>query len=311
MRRILTGLLALVFTIALTTNAHAGLLTSHLSLDGIEDVLDDDSVSLIVDNDSDNAISVGDYLLGVSRFGVTTENGVLANTDQLIGYYGFVVLATDNGPGPIVTISASAGVNPAAGSGFSIDELFGTALGTSAAFAILSKDPEASDITRQTFGAAITALGAYTLDAVLGFSASNSHGDADYLEIQATSDANDNGKLNFSELPPESPSGSFVASKPGGLSVLQHTLASSVIFLPVQSTHSDGTTNTFHDFGLSGTIFGRRINTPSGWSLTESLALAVNPNPIPEPSSLTLFGLALLGIGAFRRRRKNKGAAAS
>jgi hypothetical protein len=306
-KSILTCMVVLAITVPFAGEAHAGVLTSHLSFDGLIDVLDDDSVSLIVDNDSDSAISVGDYIIGVLRIGSTTKSGVLSNTDQLIGYFGFTVTASTNLAGPLVRVLSSSGINPAAGSGWSIDELFSTSLGATAGAAILSKDPEATDITSLAFAPAITALAGYSVEAILGFSTNNAFGDADYLEIQASSDANDNGKIDFSELPPESATGAFIAQEAGGLTVMSHVMGSNIFFGAINSTHLDNSTQTSHQVGISGTISGRRSGTPAGWTLTDSTAFALNATP--EPTSMLIWGV-IIGTGVVAgRRRKRKTAA--
>lgn len=288
---------AVMVAFASISSAHAGVLASHLSFDGTPDVLNGDSVSFVVDVDGDSAFSVGDIVSGVSRIGSTTTSGILAPDDQLIGLFSFRITSSVGvaGGDPTVT-SGSGGVDPLAGTGFSIDELLGVPTGTfgsSAAVAVLSSNSNV-DITTLPAADLPAALASYQLQAVLGFGSA-----ADYFEIQSFRDFDDSGEIDFTELP----SGSgFFASENGGLSVLSHNLGSA-IFLPVASTHADGTTNTTHDVAISGALFGRQFDTPDGYAITNSTNLAINA--VPEPGSMAIWGL-LVGAGVVTARRRNK-----
>ncbi len=298
--------------LAMVASVQAGPLTSHLSTDGIPDVLDDDSVSFIVDLDGDMAISVGDIVSGVLRIGTTSANGVLDPTDQLVGVFSFQVRTSVGAPGPQVDLT-NGGVDPTLGTGLSIKEILDAAGianplvddgllvpdGDDAPMiAVLSSDPNPVDITTVGPAGLPAALSAYSLDAILGFGNA-----ADYLEVRSFLDADDSGEVDFAELP--AGFGGFIGQESGGLSVLHQ--ASNLIFLPVASLHTDGATTTFHDVDLQGTLFGPRLNTPAGYQITDSTFLTVNA--VPEPGSMAVWGM-LIGVGAVAYRRRNKKAAA-
>ncbi len=288
--------------LALVTSAHAGTLATHLTFDGAVDILDDDSVSFVIDRDGDMALSVGDIVSGVLRIGSTTANGVLAADDQLVGVYSIEIASSVGVPGADPTVLlTSTGVDPLDGTGYSIDEILSSAgiaapsFGSSAAVAVLSSSGNPTDITTVPQASAIAALSSYTLDAILGFGMPD-----DYLEVRSFSDADDSGEIDFSELPPGP---GFFAAEAGGMTILHHTMGSGTVFLPVASLHTDNSTITMHDVGILGTLFGPRANTPAGYTITDSTFFTVNA--VPEPGSMAIWGV-LIGAGVVAGRRRKK-----
>ncbi|MCG8506233.1 MAG: PEP-CTERM sorting domain-containing protein [Sphingomonadales bacterium] len=233
---------------------------------------------------------------------MTTANGVLPPTDQLVAYFSFKVASSTGvpGPDPTVTITASSGTDPLSGTGLSIDEVFGTSFGSSAAMVLASSSPNPTDITSLTPAGAFAALSSYAVDAVIGFSDSD-----DFFEIGSFVDLNDSGEVDFSEIPAPSIGGTFLAAESGGFTVLD--LAFPTVLQPVSSLHVDGSTITQHDVALSGTLFGPRSFSPAGYDFTDSTALTINAK-VPEPGSLALFGagLTFLGGAVYRRRKATR-----
>ncbi len=292
---------ALLMSFALAACAQAGSLGSHLSFDHVPDILDDDSVSFVVDRDGDLSLSTGDIVSGFLRIGTTSANGILAPDDQLIGVYSFEVASSvgNAGPDPTVLLTAR-GVDPLDGTGLSIDEILAGAgivapqFGVDATIAVLTSDNNPVDITTVPLAGAIAALSSYELGAILGYGTAD-----DYLEVRSFSDVNDNGLLDFAELPAGP---NFFAAETGGMSVLHHTLGPSTVFIPVASLHTDNVTQTLHDVAITGTLFGARPSTPAGYTITDSTFLTVNA--VPEPSSLAMWGLLLGAAVGIKRRRK-------
>ncbi len=303
----LRSLFGVFAALAMVVSAQAGPLSSHLTFDHVPDLLDDDSVGFIADLDASGSLSVGDVVAGVLRIGTTTANGVLAPDDQLVGYYSFQIATSTGvaGANPQVDLTA-VGTDPLLGTGLSIDEMLAfhgiaaPAVGAAGMAAVLSSQPNTTNITDESVAGAIGlggALGAYSLDAILGLGTAD-----DYTELRSFLDTDDSGEIDFAELPALG-TGGFIGSESAGWSVLHHTLGASTSFIPVASLHEDGVTTTFHDVSLDGTIFASRPTTAADWTIVDSTSLTVNA--VPEPGSLAVWGL-LIGVGAVGYRRRNK-----
>jgi hypothetical protein len=281
--------------------AEAGILSSLLTYDGVQDDLTDESRSLLVDNDGNHTLSTGDDLFGFIRISNINGSG-LSNAQNVV--IAFSAVITSGGPivgngvydftlgpvgaaGPIsLTSLLGAGMLPASATPFL----------SSAIFAVLESST-VNPLTNAAFNSAADAFaqmklfspGNWTYDALGGFGSNPD----DFFEAELTAKA---GGANVSGI------------EAGGFSILDQVFAGlGVSFLPVDVQHVDGVTVTSHDIGLFND--SSITNQKSGpniakWNFVDNAHFGVNPTP--EPASLLVWAGLLGTVGlASRRRRAN------
>lgn len=322
MLRQLGSLIAIASVVMAVSTAEAGLLETSVSPNGQLDVLQDNSVGvLLFDGDglggttSDGIINVGDVIGGLVRIQKNTTDGF--DISPTLGEMVIVFSAE--------IVGQSAGVQ--FGNGIKFDLAPSTVAGTTLAAilpsfgafpvgaiaASLSSPASSSPVDPTTQAFVPTALanlnsGIWSLDAVLGFDTSglggtNTFGDVDFFEAELR-DFDGNGSISIAELLARSV-GSLVGAESGGFSILS---GPAYTWLAVDVDHLDGTTTTQHEVGIPNTSLLR----PNPTEATNFYAFAdqanVLVNPVPEPSSVVLLGLGALSACGVRLRRRQQAA---
>lgn len=267
--------------------AQAGILSSLLSYDGMEDEIQDDSVGTFTTATA-GVLAVGDVISGMISLDPVDGNNVPAGT-SIIGAYSFEVetIAADkksatfkaaSGASSIGSILTAAGVD-ANGVDY-----------TGAGLAVLESgtaDVNSDDFAGPTFGFTV-ASGVTGAD----FKTVVSLGVLEHVLARPLGDITD------LTTPPSifDPIGFF-----GTYNVVDHALGASTIFLPVTNS-------------LSGTVGDAKIedgrilvpsatDVANGWSFGDDGNYFINP--VPEPGTYAAFA-AIGMIGFVARRRRNK-----
>jgi hypothetical protein len=297
------------------TQIKASVMSSSISMNGIEDQIQDNSVAVrVLDADTSGTVTVGDIVVGIIRLVTnTTDNIQISNT---IGELD-VLFSAEFTSGPTAPVALLGGlhftvgpVDPAGATGFSIEEMLSSfpaasfPSSASTVFAVLGDPSPAADVTQGTLAAALAAFnsGSHALDMTGGFSSLT-----DFFEIELR-DLNGDGVISALEYAAQS-SGNQVGVEAGGFTVLSSPgLPAGSLFLPVSVTDLAGTTTTSHDVGLPSTALLRPNATElgNGWEFADQAIVKINVQAIPEPASLLVWSVIVVtasGFGIRRRRR--------
>lgn len=312
-------LMAFALVAVTASHAQAGLLESVVSLDGVVDDLQDNSVGLVRhDVGVVGALNVGDVIAGIVRIEKNTSFNpdlqISTSLGELVVLFSAQIAAavpyTPATGGNFFPASVRYTLIPTVTPGHTLSDLLPTygAFAPNAIAAVLSAPVGSSptDPTGVDFASALTELnnggtGAWSLDAVLGFALGlNQHGFADYFETELD-DNNSDGVVTAAEIignPLQQ-----VGLESAGLSVLSGPFPT---YLPVTSGHLDQQTITEHDVSIS---FGQLLR-PNADQLSDDYLfgdqVTVRVNPVPEPSSMVLLALgaaSACGVGLRRRRQ--------
>lgn len=317
---------------AMPSSAFASILGSKLTMDGVEDLLDDESVGMAVDFNNDNVLNVGDIIFGIVRIDGQSD-GIAIGPQRISALYSFEVNSVNAATGLVTfgAIGSSAGANMndvEAGNGslfsglqrsaFKLQTLvsgLGHATGiladwTNAGFAIISNDgshsdPLAANLAGDLNGYTIvtthmSAANGWQLELVSGFETPD-----DYHHVKVS----DATIANLENLRAQVSKGDF-ADFAGGFSVMYHPFGNSE-FIPVAGLTADGNfSGTYHDMtieagslsGVKGSGAGADTAARREWMFVDDATFRLNV--VPEPTSMITF-LGVAACGAFGIRRRN------
>lgn len=306
--RILFGCALIVFSTAQVSQA--GILTDLLTLDGQDNVLEDNSRGVISDLDQNDVVSVGDVFTGLLRIDRRISPSATSSMDdsqQVVLAYSLEVDQIDPIAGGVLhAIKYKAA---SAGTGLDIESLLddeskpaGFTDWASTAIAVMERtfggNTPANNPVSNTTTAGMTLIGSvlgagsgYTLDALVGFG-----DDTDFYHNLIFSGAG----LSIPAIKAANGS-STLGTQSGGLSVLYSDLgAAASVFLPVTATSVINNVSSPHDIGVEGGIlFG---NNESNWDFADKANIRLNV--VPEPASVLLVGLLIGCLGLARWGRK-------
>lgn len=310
------SLIAIGFMAMAVNTASAGLLETVVSSDGVLDVLQDNSVGvLLYDGGTSGRIDVGDVIGGLVRLQKNTTDGFdISPTlgELVVAFSAEIVGAADGdlfGNGIKFTLA------PSTVAGTTLGDLFPTfgAFAAGSIAAAFSSPASLNPVDPTTQAFAPTALanlnsGIWTLDAVLGFDTSgaggtNVFGDVDFFEAELR-DFNNDGFIDISELLARSV-GSLIGGESGGFSVLS---GPAFTYLPVDVDHLNDTITTQHQVGIPSTSLLRPNATEESNLYAFADQANVIVNPVPEPSSVILLGLGVVSALGLRARRRQHSA---
>ncbi len=297
--------------LCIATATRGGILSDLLTLDGRDNVFEDNSRGLIYDQDNDGELSSGDVITGLVRLDrriSPTASSSMDDSKQLIVAYSFEVdQVTALGGGAFSTIQYEV-TSPA--TGLDIQSLLGDSF-EPAGFAdwdkaamvvmerIFGADNSANNPVSNTVAAGASLIdnvlgdgSGYSLDAILGFASND-----DFYSQLITGAAG----VDISDI--QSSDGSMtLATQSGGFTALYSDLGpGATVFRPVEATDVTDGSMSLHDVGLEGGIvFG---NNETNWDFADKANVRLNV--VPEPATLSLVGL-LGGCLAFVRWRKSR-----
>lgn len=305
--RCLLGTAFLVLCIASTTQA--GILSDLLTLDGRDNVFEDNSRGLIYDQDSDGELSSGDVITGLVRLDrriSPTASSSMDDSMQLIVAYSYEVDQVTSLAGGAVTTIQYKVTSPA--TGHDIQSLLGDSF-EPAGFADWDKatmvvmqrsfgaDNPANNPVSNTVTAGATLIDSvlgdgsgYSLDAILGI-ASN---DDFYSQLITGAPGIDIGDILTA-------GGSMtLGTQSGGFTALYSNLGpGATVFRPVEATDVTDGSMSMHDVGLEGGIlFG---NNETNWDFADKANVRLNV--VPEPATLSLTGMLVGCLALFGWRR--------
>ena len=304
-------LLAAIAAMAFPASADAGVLSSLLSFDGAEDIINDDSVGNfreVMGNTTDGRLVVGDLLQGVINFNPIDGNGVPTG-QSVIGIYSLEIVSIGAG-GTSLELRGATGAQSVnaimAAAGVDTSGLTGTFAGAANGFAVL--ESSVSDITgRADFLGPVDATGT-------GFGFTTTNLSSNYSAVATLGfDGVDDNHTIFSAAPGGVPldltdttvaagfagTGISFAGFHGAYSITDHAFGTSVAFLPILNPITGG----FGDVTIvNGSVSGTDSATVgNGWDFNDDGDFRLNA--VPEPATAAMFGcigmVALLG-----RRRK-------
>jgi len=306
--RILLGCALIVFSTVQVSQA--GILTDLLTLDGQDNVMEDNSRGVIHDLDQDTFISVGDVITGLLRIDRRISPSATSSMDdsqQLVLAYSLEVDRIDPIAGGL--LNAVKYKAASAGTGLDIKSLLGDAHEpagftdwASTAIAVMEKTfanniPANNPVSNTTtagmmlIDSVLNSASGYTLDALVGFG-----DDTDFYHNLIFSGAG----LSIPAIKAANGS-STLGTQSAGLSVLYSDLgAAASVFLPVTATSVINNASSPHDIGVEGGIlFG---NNESNWDFADKANVRLNV--VPEPASVLLVGLLIGCLGLARWGRK-------
>jgi hypothetical protein len=264
-------LAALAVLVLLAAPVKAGVLGSVLTMDGVPDILTDDSRAF---KTGGPAIAVGDELFGWIQITSTTAVGAI-NPPALVGIYSAKITG---GAGTFLspwTLGVNTGVNtlaslaPTLTAGATAGEL-------AKSIFVLGGLPAAFNAGALSGGAGIVGAKAEltAIDSAMGFEALiGLDGIDDYFNAVFAG----------------------IIVEDGGFSLIKSSLGAGTTLLPLLGT-GGGT----HDILLNGLVFP----TPDApWHFQDNVNFTVNA--VPEPTSFAVWGL-IVGIGGMSRLRRKK-----
>jgi len=325
-------LIALLALLLMPAQSFGSILASKLTFDGTTDTLDDESVGMAVDFNNDDILNTGDVIFGIVRIDARTPGATAFNPPRVHALYAFQVTADADVNGIITFGAVVNNADNVSGNGtpsifdglkrndFTLQKMItnvnnlgitspvvSDANWAKAGFAILTNaadsDPLAVDLAGVLNGYTIAtthmkAATGWNLELVAGFDAAD-----DYYKVKVT----DSSIANLNQLRSQGSAGQFGLFA-GGFTVLDHTMGSGIVFLPVQGENPGGSsqTGTYHDMVIeSGTLNGVRTDASAEkreWMYRDNADFRVNA--VPEPTSLLAWaGLIVAGRFGLRRRK--------
>lgn len=288
----------------LASPAQAGVLSSLLSFNGIQDIIEDDSVGTILDKSTIGVLESGDVLQGLIAFR-TVDTLAIPNGSSIGAIYSFeVVSATPStvtvtpatGADSVGTLLSTAGVNlnglDVIGAGYAIFEstMVDLAAGTDFTSPIASPGV-LGGLAGNLFDVVLTA----------GFD-----GIDDSQVLTATSIGALPGDLtNLARLNTFAGTGATFANFSASYSIIDTNFAAPSAFLEIFNP----ILNNFGQMTITNGLltFSDTFGLPLGWDFQDDGDYRVNA--VPEPASLATFaGMTMLG-GFMARRRRRKSAA--
>lgn len=286
-------------------NVQAGILSSHLTFDGVPDIMEDDSRANLFDPGGDG-FSIFDVVWGFVSVSDFNPSGNPSPDEVAILFAAEIYGTAANGTfqlGPVRPAS-----NGSANGAFTLGSLLGVGspllpvVGPGAPFGATTADAIAVVVSNTGVDPLAPELGSLAaFNAAFGYEATIGVDPASVLTGVVSGDFFHFFPVAVSTPPPVP--GDLIASETAGFSIFDHPFSPSVIFLGVTATRLDTGAKTVHDVRLfEGSVF-LNDDTTSPWSLTDNSNFSLNPTP--EPTSLVIWGLlAFLGFAACRRRNR-------
>lgn len=295
--------------LCMTTTTSAGIFSDLLTLDGQDNVFEDNSRGLIHDEDDNGELSSGDVITGLVRLDRRISPTASASMDdrtQLIVAYSFEVDQVTALGGTISTIEYQV-TSPA--TGLDIQSLLGDSFEPAgfadwdqATMVVMERSFGADDPANNPVSNTVTAgatlidsvLGdgsGYALNAILGI-ASN---DDFYSQLITGAPG-----IDISDI--QSADGSMtLGTQSGGFTALYSDLGpGATVFRPVEATDVTDGSMSLHDVGLEGGIlFG---NNETNWDFADKANVRLNV--VAEPGSLSLAALLVGCLAAVQWRRR-------
>lgn len=292
MRRFLTLLFIGLVAVCFATPAQASILGSHLTFDGTEDTLEDDSRAAFID-DGDTSFGVGDTIYGFISVSDTSSGN--PSPDEIAILFAFDVTGTTVSQDGTTYFTHSA---PAAGLASFVDAAFapvvsittpGLATTADATFVIVAntgtRDPLSSEIANGGDLKGFIPAEGWVYQATGGIDP----GSADFLHLEASGGA----RAEF-----------------GGFTIFDHPFGSSVVFLPVTVDNfaeedfvAPFSPTSTHDVAIDDATVTPKFLSPTagGWTFVDSSNMRLNA--VPEPASFAIWG-SLAGLGLLLRKRR-------
>ncbi len=306
-RRILTVVaVAMASVAAQVPSARASLLSSHLTMDGTEDTIVDDSRSTFVGKDG---FTVGDVVYGFAEATSILPKATYraGGADETVAVIFSLEVKS------VITIGTSTlvqlGPTTVAGldlasllSGTSLDPKFDPTVGpagstTADAIGVIvsrkgGPNPFATFTSVDDF-----VTNGYSYEATIG------------IDRTSTLATESGGGLTpgtgdfFHVLPTFSFGGTFIsATELGGFSVFDHSgMGTDLKFLKVSNLRGDAG-SSLHDVALDSALV--KPDTTNGWSFVDQAHYRLNV--VPEPASVTMWGVAVVGIAGMCLRRRRR-----
>ena len=281
MRFLKFAVIAALFALPVSS-ANAGVLSSLLTFNGVEDLLIDQSRSNFLDADGSGGFSVGDVLSGfvtIDQADPDSDNVdiVDVNSPEAV-VFAFAAEVTGENPNGF-----NLGVSTVAGN--TLEDFIDAGI-----YSNVTNEAETIFVALEASNAASSPLDESVFNSLDDFNAGNGFS---FVLSGGIADGTD----DFFQFSPIG-IGDIVGAEAGGFTIFDSPFGVDAL-LPVSATRLDGLADSQHDVSLiNGTIFN--ADSDSVFDFTNNSDFAINA--VPEPTTMMSF-IGIFGLVTMRRRK--------
>ena len=281
MRFLKFAVIAALFALPVSS-ANAGVLSSLLTFNGVEDLLIDQSRSNFLDADGSGGFSVGDVLSGfvtIDQADPDSDNVdiVDVNSPEAV-VFAFAAEVTGENPNGF-----NLGVSTVAGN--TLEDFIDAGI-----YSNVTNEAETIFVALEASNAASSPLNESVFNSLDDFNAGNGFS---FVLSGGIADGTD----DFFQFSPIGV-GDIVGAEAGGFTIFDSPFGVDAL-LPVSATRLDGSADSQHDVSLiNGTIFTADPGSVFDFANNSDFAI----NAVPEPTTMMSF-IGIFGLVTMRRRK--------